>query len=223
MSIADKAHDDEAARLHPHRSVSLTVIRKAGRHTTPHQRSHEPGRHDDHATGHDGHVNPHNAAKTRTFTTRIPAGPLTLQFAKRRWKSGVKSLLGSVAAVATGAFLASQISTTPAIRVQVVIVSGVCIVGGLVLLYLAIRDLLGRLRVDSHGIRLSPAYLGFSIPWTDLYGWEVDGLAFGFSTARSEHTYSAEQALLSDADGAALSALLNSCVPEKRMKLNHGK
>lgn len=223
MAIATQ--HPETAR-HPERpAVNLTIIRKTSRHLTPHRRHHEDAGHEGSGSHEDSNHRQeggnHAVVKPRAYTLRIPASPLTFYFSSRRWKSGVKFLLGSVAAIATGSFVASQIVPTPSLRVQGAIVSLVCIIGGLFMLHFALRDLFGRLRIDAHGVRLSPAYLGFSIPWTDLRAWDVDGLAFRFATANSEYIYAADHDLFSSADSVALSRLLSSCVPEKKKHLDH--
>lgn len=151
------------------------------------------------------------------FTRRIPAAPLMIRFSKNRVLSGLKFLALAALAVGIGTFIAMQFVDAPSLRTQVVVSSAVCVLGGLGLLHLGLQSLFGRFCVDSDGIRLSPAYMGYCIPWNELRNWDTDAVSFRFTAAGKTKTFLVEKEFLTADDIAALHELLNECVPEKRV------
>ena len=73
----------------------------------------------------------------------------------------------------TGLFLLSQISTTPAVAVQLCAVGLMLTAGGAVAMHQSAQRLLGALAINDFGIHQSPGIAGFSIPWNRLSRWEV--------------------------------------------------
>lgn len=176
---------------HPGRAVTVTVLRTPSR-TAP-------------------------VTASNRYTLRIPARPATFAFAKQHWAAGVRHAVLSLAAFGAAAFLAIEIPHTPLLRTPMAIVAVVCLLIGAALGHLALRNLLGRLRVDAQGIRLSPRYCGFSIPWGELYRWELDGHAFRFFAAGSKTPRIVEREYLSPADQATLRQVLVACASEKEL------
>jgi hypothetical protein len=199
------AHETEAPRSQ-RLAVNLTVVR-------PHLPRLPAGVRDQRA---EHHRRPHDehAKHGGGYTLRIPATPATFSVAARHWGAGIKYAALAVAAAGTAAFLASEVSVMPELRTRIVLVALVCALVGLVMLHLAVRDLFGRLRVDSQGLRWSPWYSGFVIPWKDLQSWNFDGFAFQFRTVKKA-LYDLERDLLTTDDQERLHILLSSCAAEK--------
>lgn len=159
-----------------------------------------------------------HAGRHGEFSRRIPSAPLTVRFSKNRVLSGLKYVVLAALAVGVGAFIAMQFVDTPSLRTQVVVSSAVCVLGGLGLLHLGLQSLFGRFCVDSVGIRLSPAYMGYRIPWGELRSWDSDALSFRFTAAGNKKAHVVEKNFMTADDVAALYELLNDCVPEKRVR-----
>jgi hypothetical protein len=155
---------------------------------------------------------------TNRYTLRIPSRPATFAFAKQHWVAGVRHAVLSFAAFGAAAFLAIEIPHTPLLRTRMAIVAIVCLLIGVGLGHLALRNLLGRLRVDARGIRLSPLYCGFSIPWGELYRWELDGHAFRFFVAGAKVPRIVEREYLGAADQTTLREMLVACAAEKELQ-----
>lgn len=179
-------------------SVRLTVLR----------RTHVRG------ASVESHLSTRNE-RTNHYALQIPLSPVTFVFARQRLGIGMRSLAAGVIGLGIGAFLATQIAATPNLRVQVTIVSVICILLGLVMMHFAVRDLFGRLRIDSRGIQLSPLYQGFAIAWTDLVEWGIDGMAFHFRSLKSKGQLSVDLEVLQAAERTQLRNLLQACAPEK--------
>lgn len=161
-----------------------------------------------------------HSGRNGEFTRRIPSAPLTVRFSKNRVLSGLKYVVLAALAVGVGAFIAMQFVDAPSLRTQVVVSSAVCVLGGLGLLHLGLQSLFGRFCVDSDGIRLSPAYMGYRIPWGELRSWDSDALSFRFAAAGKKKAHVVEKNFMTSDDVAALFELLNDCVPEKRVRRN---
>ncbi len=181
-------------------AVRLTVLRRTHVRGTPVE----------------SHLNVHHE-RTNHYALQIPLSPVTFVFARQRLGSGLRSLAAGVFGTGIGAFLATQIAATPNLRVQVTIVSVICVLLGLVMLHFAVRDLLGRLRVDSRGIQLSPGYQGFSIAWTDLQEWNIDGMAFHFRSLKSKGPVSVDLEVLQPTERLQLRGLLLACAPDREL------
>ncbi|MCE9608331.1 MAG: hypothetical protein K8U03_25880 [Planctomycetia bacterium] len=161
--------------------------------------------------------NPAGVTKGSSFTTRIPAVSTTFFFASRCSSSGLKFLASAAVFLGAAAFLLSEVSQTPLLRLPIVTVSVICIVLGLALAHLGIRNLLGRLRVDSKGIRLSPFYFGFNVPWNELRSWNMDGFTFHFRKYGSKVDLSVDNDHLTAKDSDVLRQTLLSCAANKQI------
>ncbi|MCE9606758.1 MAG: hypothetical protein K8U03_17860 [Planctomycetia bacterium] len=155
------------------------------------------------------------ATHSSAYTMRIPSQPTTFRFAKQSSASGIKFLIFSVLFIAAAAFLLVEMANTPLLRTPIITVSLVCIAIGAALAHLAVRNLFGRLRVDAQGIRLSPGYLGYFIPWSELRGWNMDGFAFRFRSQKSKHDLTVDCDHLTADDRQMLHEVLLSCATEK--------
>lgn len=105
----------------------------------------------------------------------LPHKPFQLRFgfARQRWRSGVLLSLQAVVLTGVGAFLIAEIPTTPGLTVQMAILSGILIAGGLWMVPKIVVDFFGSIRVDQTGIHMEPALVGFSTSWEQIEHWEV--------------------------------------------------
>ena len=94
-------------------------------------------------------------------------------FATQRWQYGLTQAVGGTSLAVMGAFLLTQIGSTPGLTTQLAILGSICAVGGVALLTKAARDLFGRLVIDQNGITLRPGFAGFTISWNELKRWQV--------------------------------------------------
>lgn len=152
------------------------------------------------------------------YSVRIPAAPLVVNFASQRLAAGLRSLIGVILGLGIGGYLATEVSTTPPLHLKVAFVSGVCILLGLGLIPMAVRDLFGSLRVDSFGIRVSPGVFGFSVPWDELDRWTIEGPAFRFHCRKSDVTHFLSIDHLSAGQRQALIDVLRSCTHETEQR-----
>ena len=112
----------------------------------------------------DVHAHHHESAAT----------PQSFAFVSQRWKSGLTQGASGTGLFAMGAFLLSQISSTPALVSQLAILGAACSIGGPALLTKAVGDLFGKLVIDESGIAIHPAFTGYSIAWSELSQWDVN-------------------------------------------------
>lgn len=98
---------------------------------------------------------------------------LCFGFARQRWQNGILLTLQAAAMFGAGAFLISEIPATPNLKVQMAILGGLLIVGGLAMLPIIVVDFFGAVRVDQTGIHMVPSVVGFSAPWSIVEKWEV--------------------------------------------------
>lgn len=153
----------------------------------------------------------------QVFTFRIPGAPVHFSFATRTWKSGVKFALCSLAAFGTAGFLATQVAAAPSLQRQTVLLAVLCGLAGAALGHLALRSLCGSCRMDSSGIRVSPRYVGCSIPWRDLQNWETDVFGFRFTVAGRKSPVFVDREYLTLEDQSSMLSMLWACVPEKEI------
>lgn len=97
----------------------------------------------------------------------------SIGFGAQRWKIGLVRGVGGVGLLVMGTFLLSQISSTPALVIQLAIIGAICLVSGLAFLTNSIANLFGRVVIDDNGIAVRPAFTGYSIAWKELERWEV--------------------------------------------------
>jgi hypothetical protein len=98
---------------------------------------------------------------------------LNFGFARQRWQNGILLTLQAAAMFAAGIFLLSEIPATPNLKVQMAILSGLLIAGGIVMLPKILVDFFGSIRVDETGIHMAPTLVGFSAPWSMVEKWEI--------------------------------------------------
>ncbi len=191
-------------------TVRLTVIRKRSQSTI------EAGTTEhSHAELTNSKMNHHVAGSwSSTPAQTVPLTPVQFSFATEKLGTGLRSLTGVIAGVGVGAFLATHISTTPPLHLKVAFVAGVSCLLGLCLVPSALRGLFGKLRVDSRGLRMTPALVGFNIDWKDLEQWSVEGIHLHLRSRRTKHTYIFDLDNLNLLDRSLLRSLLIACVPE---------
>ena len=99
--------------------------------------------------------------------------PVRLSYTTRRRTKGLALAVAAAGLLLTGLFMLSQITSTPAVAVQLCAVGLLLTGGGLAVLHSAARQSLGALTIDDQGISQSPSFAGFSIPWQALSRWVV--------------------------------------------------
>jgi hypothetical protein len=199
-------------------SVTLTIVRRKVSHKTATRAStarQEPSA--VHFRAEQIAAVRHVADRAQHFSMRIPSKPVTFSIGKQRWPIGVRYLFGAFIALCASAFLAVEINKVPDLRVQIVIVAVICGLVGLVLVHLAVQNMFAKLCIDSYGIRLTPRYAGFAIPWSDLRGWGEDGFAFRFCSPESKVGYTVGLECFSPEDAALLRRIVTACAFERRL------
>ncbi len=150
-----------------------------------------------------------------SYSTMIPAAPLQCRFVGQRLGAGLRSLAGVLLGIGVGVYLATEVTTTPPLHTKVAFVAAVCGLLGLGLVPFVLRDLFGSLTIDSFGIRMTPRFFGFSIPWDELDRWTMDGPAFRFHSMKSGTTSFVQIDHLSVSHRKSLIETLNSCAPHR--------
>lgn len=158
---------------------------------------------------------PADAAVAQSFT-----------FSAQRWKSGLVQGAGGLGLLGMGAFLLSQISSTPGLAAQLAILGSVCSVGGLAMLLKSIRDFFGRLNIDETGIAVRPGFAGYSVAWSELTRWDVkldedqhpEAHSLRFWTTNSPCAMFVPNSWLSDHDRAQVRRALLAHAPDKAMQ-----
>jgi hypothetical protein len=95
-------------------------------------------------------------------------------FAPERWLRGVGTCIQASLMIGVAGFLLTQLSSTPGLVVQIVIVGALLIVGGLTLIVRSVGDFFGGLRIDREGIRARLGLTRFELPWSSVRQWRVD-------------------------------------------------
>ena len=108
-----------------------------------------------------------------TAEAHSPTTPFRLVYTTRCRGVGFAQGLGSAAFLLTGLFMLSQISTTPALAVQLSTVGLLLSLAGSVVFYHAAQRLFGSIVVDEIGVSRNPSLAGFLIPWSRLSRWVV--------------------------------------------------
>lgn len=197
------------------RTVSLTVVRKNAS-TTERQQPETLSDHRRQDSQLDHHLRgrfPGSSVRTRTHV--VPSSPVEFLFFRQKLATGLRCAVGVVAGVGIGVFLATHVSTTPPLHLKVAFVSAVSFLLGLSLVPMTIRNLFGRLRVDSRGIRMAPKIFGFRVDWDDLERWSIEGITLHFKSRRCSHPYILDLHDLAADERHLLRELMRSCAPEK--------
>src|SRR5690349_21032478 len=87
------------------------------------------------------------------------------RFVSERWLSGAGSATKGTLMIVAGGFLLSQIPHTPNLVVQMAILGGLLIAGGLAFALYSLGDLFGSLTLDPKGYRVRLGLTGFSGNW----------------------------------------------------------
>lgn len=190
------------------RAVNLTIVRR--RRGVAHAGSIHA-----HERRHGEASRRHSGINERVSAYRVPAKPLVYSFFKERGWAGMRSLAASAVCLGIGIFLFTQIGSANSLRVQMGLIATVLCFLGLYLIPSMVRDLFGSLRVDSNGIRMSPGFVGFFIPWNELTRWNVDLVTFRFRSTKAKHAFATDLRVLSNADRYELREVLRDCVTAK--------
>jgi hypothetical protein len=154
------------------------------------------------------------------MVTVVPGRPFVSRFRTQKLAEGLRSLLGVCFGLGAGIFLLTHIPGTPNLRLQVTFVAVVCLVLGCVLVPFAAGYLLGRLRLDSFGISMSPWPIGFSIRWQDLVCWSVEGLQLHLVSRRSSKEEIVPLHVLASADRLLVRDILRACAGEREGRMS---
>ncbi|MEI7699280.1 MAG: hypothetical protein WCK86_05765 [Planctomycetia bacterium] len=157
-------------------------------------------------------------ARMNRTTTMIPVRPLDIAFSRVKAVDGFRSLAGVLFGLTAGGFLATHISTTPNLHLQVTFVSLVCLLLGLSLIPLTLGYLFGRIQINSRGIRVTPRLVGFDLAWPDLESWSIEGLQLHAHSARSRKEHTLFLNVLTQEQRLAVLDILRNCAPEKERK-----
>lgn len=169
------------------------------------------------ATG--GRVHADSLCQWRMVTV-IPGRPFDTRFRTQKLAEGLRALLGVCFGLGAGTFLLTHIPGSPNLRLQVTFVALVCLVFGTVLMPFAAGYLLGRLRLDSFGISMSPWPIGFRIRWQDLVCWSVEGLQLHLVSRRSAKEEIVPLHILASADRLLVRDILRSCAGEREGRIS---
>jgi len=154
------------------------------------------------------------------MVTVVPGRPFDSRFRTQKLAEGLRSLLGVCFGIGAGSFLLTHIPGTPNLRLQVTFVAVVCLVLGCVLVPFAAGYLLGRLRLDSFGISMSPWPIGFRIRWQDLVCWSVEGLQLHLVSRRSAKEEIVPLHVLASADRLLVRDILRACAGEREGRMS---
>lgn len=152
-----------------------------------------------------------------SYSVRFPAVPLVLSAATRHRAAGFKFLFLSLLAFAAAGFLIYELPNTPTLRMEMMIVISICIILGVAMIHWSVRSLLGRLRIDAGGMRWTPGYCGFVVPWKDLRHWSVDSIAFHFRSRKSRSSVTIDRDLLTIDDQNRLQEVLSACIGDREL------
>lgn len=156
-----------------------------------------------------------SAANESCYSVLIPSTPVVVRFFRQRLGAGLRTLAGTVLGISLGAYLATEIATSHPLQANVAFVSAVYCLLGIALIPMTVRELFGVLRVDSHGISVTPGLVGFTVPWDDLERWTIDGTAFRFHSRKSGVTESVRIDQLSPQNRQILIDTLKACASQR--------
>ena len=126
-------------------------------------------------------------------------------FVRQRWLAGCSILFQGSMMMAVGAFLLSQIPSTPNLVVQMAIIGTLLAGGGLYVLSYAWSDFLGGLTIDQTGVQVSNGWSGFYLPWADVARWRVNDHAAEITDLTSVDIWSDDRELPYQVPGGRLS------------------
>jgi hypothetical protein len=97
----------------------------------------------------------------------------TFRFATTGRLRGLVRCGGAILLTAICLFLLSEIPDTPSLRLEMSLISGIGLISAAVLFGLAARDFLGAITINNAGITVTPAIIGFRVPWSALRTWTL--------------------------------------------------
>jgi hypothetical protein len=127
----------------------------------------------------------HEVQAWRTVTI-VPLTPVQLNFRTQQLAEGLRALVGVIFGFSVGLFLITHIPSTPRLQMQVTSVAVICLLLGASLVPFTVGCLLGRLRIDSSGITVTPRLVGFQIRWQELKCWSLEGVQLHLLSRRSD-------------------------------------
>ncbi len=94
-------------------------------------------------------------------------------FVRRRWAAGAGTVIQGVLLTTAGGFLLSQVQSTPRLAVQVAIVGGLLLAGGIALFVRAAGDFVGQVSVGPAGLQARLGWAHRSFTWPEVKRWRV--------------------------------------------------
>jgi hypothetical protein len=94
-------------------------------------------------------------------------------FGRRLWLTGLGRCVQALLLLVAGIFLLTQITSTPNLVVQIALTGGLMTLGGIALLYRALGDFFGGLKVDFKNVRVRTGWKSCSFPWSRVDRWSV--------------------------------------------------
>ena len=114
-------------------------------------------------------------AVTEAHSTEVDITAVhSFAFAPERWLTGVGSCVQGSLMIGVGAFLLTQVSSTPNLAVQIAIVGTLLAAGGLAFIIRSYGDFFGGLTIDRQGVRARVGLKRFELPWSEVRQWRVD-------------------------------------------------
>lgn len=159
----------------------------------------------------------HEVQALRTVTM-VPLTPVQLNFRTQQLAEGLRALVGVIFGFSVGLFLITHIPSTPLLQMQVMSVAVICLLLGASLLPFTVGCLLGRLRIDSSGITVTPRLVGFQIRWQELKCWSLEGVQLHLLSRRSDREEIVALHALPPGDRLLVRDIMRSCVSEKEGK-----
>ena len=208
----------EYPRTDKHRSIRLTVVRRPNHSVSSDNAGQDvladepPGSRALRESVED------SIDQSYRYTINIPAEPVRFHFVRQQLITGLRALTGVILGLGVGIFLATHITTTPPLHLNVAFVAAICCLLGLCLVPLAIRALTGKFKVDASGVHMTPGFVGFSVKWQELHQWSIEGIEFHVHTLKTTHPHIMPLHYLGAEERLQLHAVMRSCAPEKERR-----
>lgn len=105
---------------------------------------------------------------------RIDVPNLTIALLPNRTVPFIAKLGSALLFAALGGFLVSEIPHTPALFANMAVLAALSFIGSIALVYLAVREALGRLVLDEEKIAFRPGWFARDVAWADVSSWRMN-------------------------------------------------
>jgi hypothetical protein len=99
---------------------------------------------------------------------------LTIALLPNRTVPFIAKLSAALLFAALGGFLVSEIPHTPALFANMAVLAVLSFLGSIALVYVAVREALGRLVLDDQKIAFRPGWFGRDVAWADVSSWRMN-------------------------------------------------